>query len=61
MGRVRGIKPVTQVAAVAVAIVAENLLYRKMRQAGWQLRPVASSARCMKATCYCGGALRFTK
>src|SRR5919112_5996405 len=23
--------------------------------------PLASSARCMKATCHCGGAFRFTK
>ena len=39
MGRVGRIKPVIKVAAVAAAIVAENFLYRKMRQSGWQLRP----------------------
>ncbi|MDP8972136.1 MAG: hypothetical protein M3N45_02950 [Actinomycetota bacterium] len=39
VGRARLIKPVVKVAALAVAIVAENLLYRKMGQAGWRLRP----------------------
>jgi hypothetical protein len=39
VGRVWSLKPVIKVAAVAVAIVAENLLYRKMRQSGWQIRP----------------------
>ncbi len=39
MGRRERIKPVIKVAAVTVAIVAENLLYRKMRQSGWRLRP----------------------
>jgi hypothetical protein len=33
------IKPVIKVAAVAVAIAVENLLYRKMHHYGWQLRP----------------------
>ena len=33
------IKPVIKVAALAVAIVAENLLYRRMLRYGWQLRP----------------------
>jgi hypothetical protein len=33
------IKPVIKVTAVAAAIVAENFLYRKMRQSGWRLRP----------------------
>ncbi len=31
--------PVLKVAALAVAIVAENFLYRKMGQAGWLVRP----------------------
>ncbi len=39
VGRVVGTKPVIKVAALAVAIVAENFLYRKMRQSGWRLRP----------------------
>jgi hypothetical protein len=37
--RVRRIKPVFKVAALTVAIVGENLLYRKMHLAGWRLRP----------------------
>jgi hypothetical protein len=39
MARVGRIKPVIKVAALAVAIAGENFLYRKMRQAGWRLRP----------------------
>jgi hypothetical protein len=39
VGRVERIMPVIKVATLAVAIAAENLLYRKMRQSGWQLRP----------------------
>lgn len=39
VGRAGRIKPAIGVTAMAVAIVIENLLYRKMRQAGWQLRP----------------------
>ena len=39
MRRGERIKPVIKVATLAVAIVAENLLYRKMGQAGWRLRP----------------------
>ncbi len=39
VGRVGRVKPVIKVGAGAVAIVVENLLYRKMRQAGWRLRP----------------------
>jgi hypothetical protein len=38
-GRVERIKPVIKVAALAVAIAAENLLYRKMGQFGWRIRP----------------------
>lgn len=33
------IKPVVKVAALAVAIVAENFLYRKMGQAGGRVHP----------------------
>ena len=39
VGRGERIMPVLKVAALGVAIVAENLLYRKMRQSGWRLRP----------------------
>ena len=39
MVRVKRINPVIKATALAVAIIAENLLYRKMRQAGWRLRP----------------------
>ena len=39
MGRGERIMPVLKVAALGVAIVAENLLYRKMGQSGWRLRP----------------------
>ena len=39
MGRGKRIKPVIKIAALAVAIVTENFLYRKMGQAGWRLRP----------------------
>jgi hypothetical protein len=33
------IEPVIKVAALALAIAAENFLHRKMRQSGWRLRP----------------------
>ncbi len=33
------IKPVIKIAAVGVAIVVEQWLYRKMRLAGWRVRP----------------------
>jgi hypothetical protein len=39
MGRAGRVKPAIKVAALAVAIVAENLLHRKMGQAGWRIRP----------------------
>jgi hypothetical protein len=39
VGRVKSIKPVMTVAALAVAIGAENWLYRKMCLARWQMRP----------------------
>ena len=42
VGRGERIKPVIKVAALGVAIVAENFLYRKMRQSGWRLRPFVS-------------------
>ena len=37
--RLGHIKPVIKVAAVGVAIVVEQWLYRKMRLAGWRVRP----------------------
>jgi hypothetical protein len=37
--RTRRIKPIIKVGALAMAIVGENWLYRKMHQAGWRLRP----------------------
>jgi len=39
VGRVRHIKPVIKVAALAVTIATENFLHRKMRYDGWRLRP----------------------
>ena len=39
MRRGKRIKPVIKIAALALAIGAENFLYRKMGQAGWRLRP----------------------
>ena len=39
MGRVERIKPVVKVAALAVAIAAENFLHRKMHHYGWRVRP----------------------
>jgi hypothetical protein len=39
MVRAGRVKPGIKVAALAVAIVAENLLYRKMGRAGWRIRP----------------------
>ncbi len=39
MGQAGRVKLGYKVAALAVAIVAENLLYRKMDQAGWRIRP----------------------
>jgi hypothetical protein len=33
------IKPVIKVAALAVAIAAENLVHRKMHHYGWRVRP----------------------
>jgi hypothetical protein len=38
LGRAKRIKPLIKAAALAVAIVAENLLYRKMGQFGWRIR-----------------------
>jgi hypothetical protein len=37
--RLGHLKPVIKVAAVGVAIVVEQWLYRKMRLAGWRVRP----------------------
>jgi hypothetical protein len=37
--RLGHIKPVIKVAVVGVAIVVEQWLYRKMRLAGWRVRP----------------------
>jgi hypothetical protein len=37
--RLGHIKPVIKVAAVGAAIVVEQWLYRKMRLAGWRVRP----------------------
>ena len=39
MIRGKRIKPVIKVAALAVAIAAENFLHSKMRHYGWLLRP----------------------
>ena len=39
MGRGKRIKPFIKVAALAVAIAAENFLHRKMYHYGWQVRP----------------------
>jgi len=39
VGRLERIKPVIMVAALAVAIAAENFLHRKMHHYGWRVRP----------------------
>jgi len=39
MGRAKSSKPVIKVAAFSVAVGVENWLYRKMRLAGWRMRP----------------------
>jgi hypothetical protein len=39
VGRGKRIKSVIKVAALAVAIAAENYLHRKMHHYGWQVRP----------------------
>jgi hypothetical protein len=37
--RVGFIKPLIRLTALAILIVAENVLYRRMRQANWHLHP----------------------